>query len=216
MVAQPHLQDYNHNSLPVDGTYVDEAAYFAIELAHEERFEYIDGRIYMMAGASDTHSVIVNNVHGHLFNGLRGGKCKAFTNDMRTKAGKSVNYYYPDIVVTCGEREYTSGKPPTLLNPIVIIEVLSTSTEAFDQSDKASRYREIASLQTYVLIHQRAMFVEIYERFKEGWFYKAYRQAEDVIELPAIGARLLLVDIYEDVAFAESAQDALISSETEE
>ena len=138
--------------------------YLAWEQAQPARHEYRDGEIFAMAGASPEHNDIVANVLGELREALRDKPCRARASDQRVKVPASDLYTYPDVLVVCGQPEYDSEEPPSLLNPVVIVEVLSDSTERDDRGKKFRNYRTIASLRDYVLIAQDSVWVEHYIR----------------------------------------------------
>lgn len=179
-----------------------EGEYLAFERASETKHEYLDGQVYAMAGASVKHGRIIQNTSGSLYNQLRGGPCEAITNDLRVRISATQLNTYPDIVVVCGEPQLTDEHLDTLLNPTVLIEVLSPSTETYDRSTKWLHYQRIESLQEYVLIAQDTPRIDHYAR-EDGatWRYSATIGLESSVELPAIGCSLALAEVYENVAF---------------
>lgn len=180
-----------------------EEEYLAFEETSETKHEYIDGRVYAMAGASEPHIAIVGSIHFRLYGQLRGRPCRAYMNEMRVRLGLAGMYGYPDLVVVCGERAFSAPPSSALLNPTVIVEVLSPSTEVYDRSAKWLRYQRIESLRDYLLIAQDAPRIEHFIRQDGGiWSYYAAGGLDATIELPAIGCTLSLADVYENVAFA--------------
>lgn len=158
---------------PQAQTYFSEEQYLAIERASEERHEYMDGRIFAMAGESDEHGEIASNIFGHLFTQLRGTPCRVRHENTKVRSGpepKSTHrtegfYSYPDVLVVCGERRFHDHYRDVLLNPHVIFEVLSLTTEAFDRGEKFIRYRTwLPTLTDYVLVHQAKPVIEHYHR----------------------------------------------------
>lgn len=142
--------------------------YLAYDLANEGRHEFLNGEILAMAGASDAHVVIHGNLQFLAGRHLRGGPCRPLGPDLRVFVGEAGNYLYPDLVVVCGPREYASTNPPSLLNPKVVFEVLSPSTEALDRGAKAAHYRLRASVEAYVLICSDRRSVEVQVRNPDG------------------------------------------------
>ncbi len=192
------------SALPVEKRYTP-AEYLALEEVAATKSEYINGRIYAMVGASFPHIVITGNTFREIGNRLETSDCEAYTSDMRVKIGASGSYVYPDITISCGEQQFDSTGSATLLNPTVIIEVLSPSTEAFDRGDKFAHYRLIPSLQEYVLISQHRVCVELFSRdIARGetvWSYSALEDLEAVLHLASIGCYLPLRAIYRKVEF---------------
>ena len=152
--------------------------YLAGELCSEVRHEYVAGQIFAMVGGAWAHNVITGNVFTALHNHLRGKPCRVFMSDMKVKSEKANAYYYPDVVVSCE----TPSKHATFLEePVLIIEVLSASTESIDRREKRFAYQAIRSLQEYVLIHQNKRKVEIYRSETESsWQLETYEYDEKV------------------------------------
>jgi Uma2 family endonuclease len=184
--------------------YISTEDYLAFEREAREKHEFIDGEIVAMAGASETHNVIASNVFGELFVQLKNTKCRAFASDMRVKAAnvKKSNYYYPDIVVTCGERKFEDGKKDGLLNPAVIIEVLSKSTKLKDRNEKLESYLSLESLSDYVLVEQDTMRIEHFSRIDaEDWKLRLVNGNSPNLILDSINCTVSLTDIYNEVQF---------------
>ena len=176
--------------------------YLALERAAERKHEYIGGRVYEMSGASRAHILITLNVGAELRRHLRGRPCETYASEMRVRVSETGMYTYPDVVVACGEPAFEDAHVDTLLNPTVIVEVLSPSTEAYDRGEKFSHYRRLASLREYVLIAQDRVRVEHYARQGERgeqWLLTELAGLGDALALPAIGCTLALADIYERV-----------------
>jgi Uma2 family endonuclease len=190
--------------------YTDEE-YLTLERAAEYRSEFYDGEIYAMAGESVSHGIISSNLVRYLGNQLDGKPCFAFSKDIKVRSGMlppsrfSVKgfYSYPDIVVACHEWQFHDQYRDVLLNPTVIIEVLSPSTEAFDRGDKAWRYRNhLPSLTDYLLVAQDEAFVDHFHKDPDGrWFVTSYRGLDAVIHLASIDCALRLADIYNRIDF---------------
>lgn len=177
------------------------AEYLAFERTqHDARHEYLNGQVTAMGGASEAHNLIVWNVLASLHGQMRGRPCRAYGSDMRVKVPASGLYTYPDIVALCGEPEFEDDEFDTLLNPSVIIEVLSPSTEAYNRGAKFAHYRSIESLQTYVLIAQDAPHIELFERQPDGrWLLSEAKGLDASMSLTAVDCDLDLAAVYERV-----------------
>jgi len=175
--------------------------YLEQERASEFRSEYVAGEIFAMSGASPAHNTIALNVAAELRAQLRGRRCSVFISDMRVKTFKRA-YRYPDVVALCGEPRFDDSQRDTLLNPSLIVEVLSESTEKVDRGEKFSEYRRLESLREFVLVSQHRPQVERYERRDDLWVLSDFTELEQRVELPSIGCTLTLGDIYERVEFA--------------
>jgi len=174
--------------------------YLEFERNSEIRHEYLDGEIFEMAGANKSHNIISANVIRVLGNELFVRECNVYGSDMRVKITATEKYTYPDVVAICGEEIYEDGTEDTLLNPMLIVEVLSKSTEAYDRGAKFEYYQTIESLQEYVLIAQEPFRVEQFVRKdKNIWTYFEFRRAEDVVNLTSIDCKLTLKDIYHKI-----------------
>jgi Uma2 family endonuclease len=141
-------------AMPASQSFASPAEYLALERAAEHRHEYVSGRVYAMTGASREHNVIATNTSRALGNQLSGRPCETYQSDMRVKVSETGMYTYPDVVVACGTPAFEDAYVDTLLNPTVIIEVLSPSTEAYDRGEKFAHYRRLPSLREYLLIAQ--------------------------------------------------------------
>ena len=180
--------------------YVTPEEYLERERRAETKSEYFDGQVFALAGASANHNRIVVNLIALLRLQLRNKPCEPFASDMRVKVEATGLYTYPDVVVVCGEPQFEDEHRDTLLNPVVIIEVLSPSTEAYDRGKKFAHYRRIPSLQEYLLVAQDGMRVERFQRQeKDRWILTEYAQPEEVVVLDAIGCTLRVEEIYERV-----------------
>ena len=170
--------------------------YLAFERPAKDKHEFIGGRIVAMTGASDRHNVIASNVFGEIWTQLKGTNYRPFASDMRVNAKKG-NYFYPDIVVTCGERKFEDNKKDILLNPTLILEVLSKSTKLKDRNEKFESYILLESLTDYVLIEQDKMKIEHYSRIDEkNWNVRIYTQADEEIIFESIKCKLSVADVY--------------------
>ncbi|WP_017653891.1 Uma2 family endonuclease [Fortiea contorta] len=179
--------------------YISPEDYLQGEQNSPIKHEYRNGQIYAMAGASNTHVIISLNLAAMLRNKLRGSGCQAYISDTKAQI-ESINvYYYPDVVVSCDQRDKTFDN--FLRYPCLIIEVLSPTTEAFDRGDKFADYRQIQSLEEYVLVSQTRKRVECFRRNFEGqWVLYTYADGDDLC-LASIDFRCAIADVYEDVVF---------------
>jgi Uma2 family endonuclease len=175
--------------------------YLDHERLAEFKSEYYDGQIYAMSGTSFRHTVIASNLHGELFDQLRGKPCRPFFSDLRLRSPNSNAYTYPDIMVICGPPQFADDRFDTMLNPTLIIEILSSSTESWDRGGKFAHYRKLESLSDYVLVSQEKMLVEHYTRQGEQWLLTAWSQPEDSLMLASIGCEVRLRDVYAKVSF---------------
>lgn len=177
--------------------------YFALEASSAEKYEYYSGYARAMTGASVRHNRITLNIATQLTVTFDDNPCQVFVSDLRVQLAAHDKYVYPDVSVVCGEPDIMkNGGLDTLLNPVVIFEVLSPSTAASDRGEKFAMYREVESLQEYVLVEQHTMRVEHYARQEGGkWLLTDYQGADAVVNLSAIGAVLSLRDVYRRVDF---------------
>jgi Uma2 family endonuclease len=180
--------------------------YLAMERQAPFKSEYHAGEIFAMAGASEEHNIITINLTVALASQLRGGPCRPFAADMRVRVGPADLYAYPDVVVVCGERRFADEQRDVLLNPSVIVEVLSPGTEGYDRGDKFAGYQHLESLQEYLLVAQDRPHVEQYTRQADGrWLLSEATHLEAVIHLSSLGADLALSEVYADVNFEAEA-----------
>lgn len=171
--------------------------YLEIERQAEYKSEYFAGEMFAMAGASKRHNLIVSNLIRTLGNQLLESDCNVYPSDMRIKIPRVKKYTYADVVIACGQEEFDDEKEDTLLNPLVIIEVLSDSTEAYDRGQKFVYYQKIPSLQEYLLVSQHDCQIEQYVRNSERfWTYAEYHDAEDSVTIQTVKVELRLKDIY--------------------
>lgn len=177
--------------------------YFALELASEGKYEYWQGEVYAMSGASPAHVQIQINLITLLSLQLRGRPCRVFSSDMRLKVPSFPPYRYPDISALCGEAVFEPiGGVDVLTNPTLIVEILSPSTEAFDRGDKFTHYKSIPSFREYLLIAQHRPHVSHYVRqSEEVWSYREYNALETVLDLPTLTCRLAFDELYQNVVF---------------
>jgi len=172
--------------------------YLKLEQESEVKHEYINGKLYAMAGASDTHVTIALNLATDLRNYLRGSDCRVYFSDMKLKINALNRFYYPDIFITCDTKDQETSLYKQF--PCLIIEVLSDSTEAFDRGDKFADYQMIETLQEYLLINTRQKRLDYFRRTTEGsWLYQAYRNNNQPFVLQTINFEGNLNRVYEDV-----------------
>ena len=181
-------------------TYYTPEQYLEMDRKAELRSEYVNGEILAMAGASRVHNRITLNAGSMLTALLRGSPCEPFTNDLRV-AVSPTRYAYPDVVVACGGPQFIDGQLDTLLNPTVIMEVLSPTTAGDDRSWKFAHYRRLETLSDYVMLSQFQPFIEHYTRQETQWVLTEVAGLDAVLRLTSIGCDLPLTAIYERVEF---------------
>ena len=185
--------------------YISPQEYLERERTAGSKSEYCAGVLYAMSGASEAHNLISINLAAGLWAQFKGRPCKVYTSDMKVFVDKTGLYTYPDVVVLSGEAHFHDRYKDVLLNPSVILEVLSPSTEAYDRGKKFSHYQQITTLTDYVLITQDRMRLERYQRQTDGsWRYTCHEDGQEVIRFPALNCELRLVDIYDKVEFPVS------------
>jgi len=177
--------------------------YLTFDRESEGRYEFWNGEIFAMSGGSREHDRIMLNITQIFLHQLEGKNCQLFSNNMRIKVPSAPPYRYADASVACGkvEMDEFSGTD-RLLNPILIIEILSPSTEAYDRGDKFTAYKSIQSLREYLLIAQHRPSISHYVK-QEGelWTYREYDNLDNVIQLISVDCTLALSDVYRDVEF---------------
>ena len=173
--------------------------YLTRERAAETKSEYVDGMLVAMTGATRTHILITVNIVREISLQLRSQPCEVYSQDMRVRITEGGMYAYPDVVVVCGAPEFEDDEFDVLLNPTLIVEVLSGTTEGYDRGLKFARYRWRASLQDYVLVAQDRISVERYSRQGELWVLTEAAGIDEEMELPSIGCTLALRDVYDKV-----------------
>lgn len=177
-------------------TYLTPQEYITAERKATLKSEYLSGEIVAMSGASHEHNLITMNTATGLYNQLVEQGCRVFASDMRVGISAGDSYFYPDIVVVCEKPRFEDNEFDTLINPIVVIEVLSQSTEAYDKGEKFRRYQQLESLQEYILISQDQVQVERYHRQDKNWVSSEFTSLEDILELISVEAELSLQQIY--------------------
>lgn len=178
------------------------AEFLAFERGAEERHEYRNGDIVAMSGAKRNHNTVSTNLSGMLWQHLKGKGCENYSNDMRVWVPKTRLYTYPDIVVVCGEPEFLDDEFDTLMNPVLIIEILSNSTESYDRGEKFQSYRSIPTLKEYLLVAQYGPHLEKYVKHGDGfWMLSEASGLDGIITLESIDCPLSLGDVYDKVNF---------------
>jgi len=188
-------------SLPIQ-RYTPEQ-YLEIDRHAEFKSEYLNSEIFAMAGASRAHNLISGNIFIAFSLQLRTQPCETYMNDMRVQTSPAGLYTFPDVVVVCGQPQFRDDHADTLLNPTVIVEVLSPTTEAFDRGEKFAQFRRLPSLTDYLLVSQTQPRAEHFARTPDGlWLLSEADGPQAQIALPSIGCTLLLSDLYNKVPFA--------------
>ncbi|HVK04482.1 MAG TPA: Uma2 family endonuclease [Armatimonadaceae bacterium] len=190
--------------------YLNPEEYLERERAAEYKSEYYNGQAFAMSGASREHNLISNNVAGELRARLKGRPCETYGSDMRVQIRETGAYVYPDVVVVCGEPRFADAHVDTLLNPVVVVEVLSPSTERGDRGEKFAHYRRLESLREYVLISQDQRRVEKFTRRNDSgeWVFTEVSDADGALRLDSLDLELPLAEIYDRVTFAEPSDTA--------
>jgi Uma2 family endonuclease len=179
-----------------------EAEYLAVERQALTKSEFYNGEMFAMAGARRNHNIIVANIIGELIEQLRKGPCEVYPGDMRVKVAKTGLYAYPDVVIACSEPRFLDDEVDTLLNPTLIVEVLSESTARYVRNLKSRLYRKLPSLRQYLIVEQDELLVEVYTRSPDGeWKLKDASELTQSVTLKSIGCKLSLAAVYEKVKF---------------
>ncbi len=180
--------------------------YLELERAALSKSEYYAGEIFAVAGASPMHNLIVMNVGGELRNRLRGTPCATLASDMKVKCGPSGLFSYPNVTVVCGEMRFHDEVKDMLINPTVLVEVLSPTTAAYDRGAKFAQYRRLEAFREYVLVSQTEARVEVFTRDDDGrWTFTEAVGLDAVCPLPSLNISLPLTEVYERVIFPPDA-----------
>lgn len=178
------------------------AEYLATERKAAFKSEYFNGEMFAMAGASEEHCLVKENLARETGVQLKGGRCRLVTSDLRVKVEGTKLYTYPDLVIYCDKPQFEDAVLYTLLNPRVIVEVLSDSTESYDRGAKFHNYRQIASLQEYVLVSQDRPLIERFVRQADGtWSLTVFTGLDATMEFASVPAKVPLAEVYRDVTF---------------
>jgi len=185
-------------------TYYTPEEYLALEETADYRSEYFQGEIFAMSGGSANHNRITKNMLIALESDFEDKPCEAFITDMRLLVKANGFYTYPGVMVICGQPEFVEGRDDTLTNPVVIVEVLSKSTEGYDRGAKFELYRALSTLQDYILIDQHKIHVEHFHRLKDGrWILQEFDSFEDSFTIESIDFEISLHQIYRNVNWEE-------------
>lgn len=188
--------------------YITEEEYLAFDRASTTKYEYYNGRIYAMTGAKEPHNLINGNTLATLHSQLRQKPCRIYASDMRVKVTKTGLNTYPDIVIICGQPQFTDSTRDTVTNPVVIIEILSDSTERYDRGTKFQNYRTIDTLRDYILIAQDHHHIEHFSRQDGGlWVLQEATSDTDSIRILSIECTLSVQDVYEKVEFEQKTPE---------
>jgi Uma2 family endonuclease len=177
-------------------TVLTREAYLVMEAAARQRHEYVAGAVYAMAGGSQRHNRIALNLAARLLVHLAGRPCQVYMSDVKLFVAAAEAYYYPDVMVVCGEAQATAGTALVVDAPVLVVEVLSEATESIDRREKLAAYRRLPSLQEYALVSQDRLEVELYRREGDiGWLYLCYEPG-DVVQFASVGVDLPLAELY--------------------
>lgn len=180
------------------------AEYLAIERAAEFKSEFFDGEMFAMAGASPAHNTVKENLIGELHGRLKGGPCRTFSSDQRVKIDRTGLYTYPDLVIVCGEPEFDPLDQDTLLNPQVVFEVLSKSTESYDRGAKFRHYQQLPSVQEVVLVAQDRIQIDRFVRQPDGdWRLTVFADLQSEFSLITVPVKFPVADVYAGVELPE-------------
>jgi Uma2 family endonuclease len=181
-------------------TFLTPEEYLEIERKAEFKSEYFNGEMFAMAGAKRAHNLVVTNLVAALHRQFRSRACEVYPADMRVRVAATGLYTYPDVVAICDVPHFLGDQEDTLLNPSVIVEVLSPSTEAYDRGRKFEHYKSLESLREYLLVAADRMHADLYTRQADGrWMLASADKLEDSLTLESVDATLLLADLYEKV-----------------
>jgi Uma2 family endonuclease len=179
-----------------------EAEYLEIERRAEYRSEFLDGEMFAMSGGTSSHSLIKCNLIRELGTRLKGSPCVVYNSDMRIKVKAAGLYTYPDVSAACGPIQFEDERKDTFLNPGIIIEVTSESSEAYDRGKKFGLYRQLPSLREYVLVSQYEPHIEQYVRQESGeWLLRDVVGLESKLSLPSVGVTVEMAEVYYNVQF---------------
>ena len=181
--------------------FITQDAYLAMEREAFEKSEYFEGQLYPMVGATKEHNRIRENLSIEIGYFLKGKSCQSFSSNYRVHIPRNGLYAYPDLIVVCDEPELLDNKFDTLLNPTVLIEILSKSTRGYDKNAKFALYRDLSSLREYLLVDSRWVKIEVWQKSTDGiWsLAKETDQSDDMIELETINLSLSLRTIYDRI-----------------
>jgi len=197
---------------PIDRIhYYTAEEYLVLEAAAADKSEYYDSEIIAMADNSENHDFITGNLNADLNVALRGTDCKAYTSEMKVQVKSKKFFTYPDGMVICGKRKLAEGRTNIITNPTLIVEVSSPSTYKYDRTDKFRLYSALESLRQYVLVDQKRVFIEIFQRdsLDDEWRYHPYNDLKDILKLEAVGFQTPIANIYNNVIFLEGRRSGI-------
>jgi Uma2 family endonuclease len=180
-----------------------EAEYLALERASERKHEFVAGNIVAMAGARPPHNILAANVTSALVSIGRSRGCVTMTSDQRVHVPATGLYAYPDVTMVCGERRYDANEPPSLLNPTLLVEVTSDSTEDYDRGTKFLHYQAVASLEEYVIVSHREPRVDHFKRLPGGQWLSTTYTVGGAVQLAGLGDSISVDEVYSGVSFDE-------------
>lgn len=181
------------------------AEYVAAEPTSDVRHEFLNGEVWAMAGGMPEHAALAAAIIRELGVAVRGKPCRIYTSDLRVRVLETGLSTYADVTVVCGTAETAPGDPDALVNPLLLVEVLSDSTEAYDRGAKAAHYRRIPSLQAYVLVSQAEPVIEVYRRTSDGRWELLEARSGERIDLASLGTHLDVDAIYANPLMPPSA-----------
>jgi Uma2 family endonuclease len=197
-IEASYLMDRSPMTASKSHTYFTPEEYLEIERMSLLKHEYVQGQVVAMAGASKTHVIVTGNLSALMVSHLRGTGCVPYATDMKVRLPELGLFYYPDLAITCDDRDRRSAED-FILYPKLIIEVLSDSTEAFDRGDKFADYKSIETLEEYVLVHQKQVLVEHFQRKTENlWLPTVYRSTA-IVKFASIDFACSIEQIYENL-----------------
>ncbi|MEO5926080.1 MAG: Uma2 family endonuclease [Bryobacteraceae bacterium] len=184
---------------------LSEQEYLEAERKAEFRHQFYDGIVYAMSGGSPSHAFIIASLSRELGNALKKRPCQVASSDLRIRVSESGLYTYPDVVVVCGDLKFADDQRDTVINPALLIEVLSPSTEAYDRGFKSEQYRKLESLQEYALVSQAYPHIEIFRRQATNeWLLSEFNNLDQTCHVESVGCSIPLAEIYDKIKFEET------------
>ncbi len=184
----------------LENRHYTEAEYFEFERTPFGRWEYVNGEVRLMAGGTDDHNAISMNIGRALGNALASKDCRVYGSHMKVHTGDGINTF-PDVSVVCGERHYYLGRMDVILNPLLLVEVLSPSTAGYDRGDKFDHCQSIETLKEYLLVDQDKARVLLYTRHEDHWHFREVKGVDGILYLSSLKETVTLADIYAKIQF---------------